>query len=74
MAVGRHLDGVMREPKFGHQFAHFVQCECGAERFAEEFALIGRGVAGIGGDQMVRVEIRRVAGPGRDGRAVRQER
>ena len=48
--------------------------ERGAERIGEEFALVGRGVAGVGFDEMLQLRLRRLGGPGRGGIAGRRGR
>ena len=53
MAVRGHADGVAREAECGDEVGHFFGGEGGVERLGEEAALVGRGVGGVGGDEVV---------------------
>lgn len=53
VAVGGHADGISRETGFGDEVGHFFGGEGGVEGLGEEAALVGRGVGGVDGDEVV---------------------
>ncbi len=52
------MDGVACEPKSSHKIGHFVGRERSTERIAKKLALIGSGIACVGGDKVL--ELRRI--------------
>ena len=68
MAIGRHLNGFACEAEPGDEVAHFVERERGAERFGEEFALVGVSRRRRrSSTRSLQAALRRRVGPGRGG-------